>query len=677
MTLQTLLIHPAVRSLGWALLHFLWQGAVLAALFLVADTLTRPSQARLRYAMGCLTMLLMPAVFVATIFQSHPFLAPASSVQDARVVVVPGAEAAPLNSTPRPAHVSVGLVLPGRHSPSFEPATALPGFVVCLWLGGIVALSICTAGGWIRVRRLRRRGVEPVAAAWIETLEGLLDRLQVSRPVRLCMSAIAEAPMVIGLVRPYILFPVSAITGLSESQLRAILAHELAHIRRHDYLVNLLQTAVETLLFYHPAVWWLSRQVRQEREHCCDDLAVEVCGDVMEYAGALAQLEELRGCTSEPALAATGGDLLARIRRLMGQSSEKSRDRIPGPWGVTLAVALVLGAAIGAGHTPAIHAQSSPPRVAQAAPAPVAQIQAAPVPAPPAQAKTQQPPAVAAPKPEVAASPDQPAGKLTAAVAAAQTGAPAAAFEVASVKRYTATVRPGTLAVARGDPPTTHFQVSGTRVSAIGNLLALVRLSYDLEPSHVRLSQELTDEWATSEVYEIDARAPGDATPTSAQVREMMQTLLAERFQLKVSRRNQVMPVYNLVVAPGGPKLKPTAFADGAPLTRDEGSTRAHLRLRHLNFSMSDLVEAVRRQFDHPLLDKTGLTGGFDFSLDYMAQAPPGMPAEAVAAMGSADLEPGLPLVASLREQLGLTVVPAREQVEILVIDHAEEPSVN
>jgi uncharacterized protein (TIGR03435 family) len=266
---------------------------------------------------------------------------------------------------------------------------------------------------------------------------------------------------------------------------------------------------------------------------------------------------------------------------------------------------------------------------------------------------------------------------LMAAVAPAQTGVPAPAFDVASVKRYTPPVRPGILAVARSDPPPTHFQISGTRVSAIGNLLALVRLSYDLEPSHVRLSQELADKWATSEIYEIEARAPGDAIPTLAQVRKMMQTLLAERFQLKVSRPNQVMPVYNLVVAPGGPKLKLTAFADEEPLTRDEGSTGAHFRVRHLNFSMSDLVEAVRRQFDHPLLDKTGLTGGFDFSLDYVAQPPAGMPAEAVAAMGPADLGPGLPLVAALREQLGLTVVRAREQVEILSIDHAERPSAN
>ena len=143
---------------------------------------------------------------------------------------------------------------------------------------------------------------------------------------------------------------------------------------------------------------------------------------------------------------------------------------------------------------------------------------------------------------------------LLAAVAAAQTGAPAPAFEVASVKRFTPQVRPGIRAVARRDPPPSGLQISGTRVSTRGNLMRLVGLSYGLEPFQVSQSHEWADEWATSEVYEIDARAPGDAIPTSMQVREMMQTLLAERFQLKVSRRNQAMPVYNLVVAPGGPR---------------------------------------------------------------------------------------------------------------------------
>ena len=264
---------------------------------------------------------------------------------------------------------------------------------------------------------------------------------------------------------------------------------------------------------------------------------------------------------------------------------------------------------------------------------------------------------------------------LIEAVAAAQTGAPAPAFEVASVKRYTPRVSPGIRAIARSDPARSQFQVSGTRVSTSGNLMRLVAASYGLEPFQVSQSQEWADKWATSEVYEIDARAPSDAIPTLVQVREMMQTLLAERFQLKVSRRNQVMPVYNLVVAPGGAKIKPSVFTD-PPLTRDEGSAGVQIRLRCLNLSMADLVELVRRQFDRPLLDKTGLAGGFDFSLEYIAQ-PPGMTAAAAAALGVPDPEPGIPIVASIREQLGLRVVAAKAPLEALVITHAERPTAN
>ena len=211
--------------------------------------------------------------------------------------------------------------------------------------------------------------------------------------------------------------------------------------------------------------------------------------------------------------------------------------------------------------------------------------------------------------------------------------------------------------------------------------MSLVAASYGLEWFQVSQSQGWADKWATSEVYEIEARAPGDAVPTVAQVRQMMQTLLADRFQLRVSRRNEVMPVYNLVVAPSGAKLKPSASADSAPLIRAEGSVGVHVRQQCVNLSMADLVEMVRRQFDRPLLDKTGLTGGFDFSLDYVWQPPFGTSADVAAAVeasaGPPDLQGGLPIAASLQKELGLRVVPAREQAEILVIDHAERPSAN
>ena len=135
-------------------------------------------------------------------------------------------------------------------------------------------------------------------AAWVATLDDLRHRLGVSRPVRLLKSALVEVPTVIGWFRPVILLPAATLSGLTPGQLEAILAHELAHVRRLDYLVNAFQCLVETLMFYHPIAWWISRCIREERENCCDDLVVEVCGDRLGYARALVTLEGLR---AEPA----------------------------------------------------------------------------------------------------------------------------------------------------------------------------------------------------------------------------------------------------------------------------------------------------------------------------------------------------------------------------------------
>src|SRR5205814_3969509 len=126
-------------------------------------------------------------------------------------------------------------------------------------------------------------------------------------------SALVDSPCVLGWLKPIILVPISATTGLSPQQIEGILAHELAHVRRNDYLVNLAQTVVETVLFYHPAVWWISRTIRQEREHCCDDIAAQTAGDARGYARALVAMEELRQAQQcEPML--VGGRLALAAR---------------------------------------------------------------------------------------------------------------------------------------------------------------------------------------------------------------------------------------------------------------------------------------------------------------------------------------------------------------------------
>ncbi len=171
--------------------------------------------------------------------------------------------------------------------------------------------------GLIRLHRWRADGVPVDSEPWRSMVQRLSQRLQLPRQVPLCLSQHTTVPAVMGVLRPVILLPASMLSGFTAAEVESILAHELAHIRRHDYLVHLLQSLVETLFFYHPAVWWISQQIRVEREHCCDDLAVAVCGDPLVLANALSRLEDHRNRT-ELAIAASGGTLLHRIRRITG-----------------------------------------------------------------------------------------------------------------------------------------------------------------------------------------------------------------------------------------------------------------------------------------------------------------------------------------------------------------------
>jgi beta-lactamase regulating signal transducer with metallopeptidase domain/HEAT repeat protein len=309
------------QALGWALVDSLWQNALAAAGLAALLAVIPVRAARARYALATLTLALMLVFPLASAVRLSGTSTKTSDVVTATSPVAPGPtspgpRAVPPAPTPAPAILATPVAASIRGA--LEPA--LP-WVVLVWFGGVVALSLRLASGWLLTRQLGSVGTSSVPDSCVEAVTRLAARLRITRPVRVLESAVVHVPAVIGWLRPVILLPASALTGLTPLQLDALLAHELAHVRRYDYVVNLLQSVVETLLFYHPAVWWVSGRVREEREHCCDDLAVAVCGDAHFYATALLGMERLRVATPAFALAASGGgrgdSLMGRIRRLV------------------------------------------------------------------------------------------------------------------------------------------------------------------------------------------------------------------------------------------------------------------------------------------------------------------------------------------------------------------------
>jgi beta-lactamase regulating signal transducer with metallopeptidase domain len=322
-----------LRTLGLSLLHFLWQGAALAALAAAAIALVR--KASTRYAIATIALMAMVAAPVVTYFvlhQSKPTLSASPQTAFPAITQVASLAARRAIATTTASHFLSG---------------GLPTVFVELWFIGVLLFSLRTAGGFFLVARLRSRDSKPMNFELRALCREMQNRLGITRAIRYCESLHLDAPAVVGWFRPVVLLPLRALTGLTELQLRAVIAHELAHIRRLDAFFNLFQVAAETLLFYHPAVWWLSKRIRAERENCCDDVALSVCGNPAEYARALALMEEWRAAPSF-AMAANRGPLASRVTRLLGLTEKGSSLRNAGlAFGILcLAAALLAGNAL-------------------------------------------------------------------------------------------------------------------------------------------------------------------------------------------------------------------------------------------------------------------------------------------------------------------------------------------
>ena len=321
-----------VPALGLALSHSLWQGALIAvAAALALQAMARASAAwRHRVAMAFLVaMVLAPALQFLRFWQSD--------VQ--------------FNDGPLPAMGDLFLL-------GFSPVAVA---VVFLWLAGVSVMRVRHVGGLRALAALERGPHPPLPPPWQERVDELRRSLGISRAVAVRPSDDVRTPCAARLLRPVIWLPSSLLTRAPFEQVEALLAHELAHIGRRDWLWNGVQRVIESLLFFHPAVWWLGRRIRQEREHACDDLAVAACGDALALVEALAALARERHSAPSLSLAARGGTLAQRILRLLSDTPPGGR------WGALagLGVVAVSGVflatliGVGGGRLPDLRVESS------------------------------------------------------------------------------------------------------------------------------------------------------------------------------------------------------------------------------------------------------------------------------------------------------------------------------
>jgi beta-lactamase regulating signal transducer with metallopeptidase domain len=319
-----------MQALGWTLLHSFWQIGLVAILFFLLISFFPQAKPEIRYGLGVLSMILTAILSAGTFYEVYEpekhthYLKQQADKESVRWNYYEqlefDEEAAKVESDWQ-SFISVSRHWLDQHI----------NWLVGAWLCGIIFFTLRFGGSLLLLQRLKHRDIRPLPSHWERKMKEMQELLMIMRPVELLASGLVSAPMMIGHLKPVILVPASMLSGLSDDQLEAIIAHELAHIYRNDYWINLLQSLLEIIFFFHPAFWWISSVVKAEREKCCDDLAISLCGDSLAYAKALVRVEEMQEGT--PALALSFGGkrmgLLHRIERILqpGQKPQNLKAR--------------------------------------------------------------------------------------------------------------------------------------------------------------------------------------------------------------------------------------------------------------------------------------------------------------------------------------------------------------
>lgn len=302
----------SLSTLGWALLHFVWQGALLASIAAIGLFALRKKSAQWRYLLACSALILCAALPISYVIQ-HSDLAAYPELNDGVKTVdvsglSPSAVTTPLNDS------SSWSQLTSTTETFLKQQMPI---IVIIWAIGVLVLALRMAMGMLWVRQQIAHAEQHAQPMWQAKVNDFARRLGMQKELNFGVSYQLESPMTAGWWKPIVILPSSLLTGMPVELIEALLAHEVAHVKRMDYLVNLFQSAIEIALFYHPAVWWISKQIRIEREQIADDLAAGLLGEPRRLALALSELEQFQFSHPQPALSAHGGNLMSRIKRLV------------------------------------------------------------------------------------------------------------------------------------------------------------------------------------------------------------------------------------------------------------------------------------------------------------------------------------------------------------------------
>ncbi|MEM1137571.1 MAG: M56 family metallopeptidase [Bacteroidota bacterium] len=318
--IENILAYEIINALGWTILHALWQGILLAIVIGLLMIFLNKSSAQLRYLVASTALVAMFFISIVTFFSLIP-----EHIKDKKATTIEYSNITPISVIIADIERGKGNIQDVKTAFVAYFNNHLP-LIVGLWIMGVLALTLKLLGGLAYVQRIKTYNVKKVENYWQERVSIIAEKLSIKRTVSLFESALVKVPIVIGHLKPIVLLPIGTFTGLSPDQLEAILAHELAHIARRDYIVNIIQSLIEVLFFYHPGIWWISAIIREEREHCCDDIAVALNKDSLTFAKALTELQEINWQIPSAALAVKGnkGKLLTRIERLLNHRSTGS-----------------------------------------------------------------------------------------------------------------------------------------------------------------------------------------------------------------------------------------------------------------------------------------------------------------------------------------------------------------